>query len=93
MTDNALTPKVDGSGVWLERDGESVTLVTEHELEDAGWQYKPECELRHLDEVSDRNPTEELKRWHDEDSGHAGPFKFCYEAPCKPVRDAFEEWV
>lgn len=37
-----------------------------------------DVDFEHLDAV-----TEVLKRWHDEESGHAGPFQFCDHEPCK----------
>lgn len=95
--DFEFTTGLDGIEVtWGEH---SLTLATS-DLKEAGWEFEPNCERLHCDQGDcagctycdgDGNlPTagEALKRWHDDDSGHEGPFKFCYAEPCKAISEA-----
>lgn len=96
------TITADRTGVVLQWQGQTFEIEPE-DLEAGGWEHEPRCERDHCDDDDcpdcershaddlPGDPTEELKRWHDEQSGHPGPFVHCYEAPCKPVRDALED--
>lgn len=102
-TGDEYTITVNKDGVQLLWQGQTFE-VDSVDLEEGGWEHTPTCDENHCDagdcapcersHVEDipGDPTEALKRWHDEESGHAGPFVYCYEAPCKPVRDALEDW-
>lgn len=83
--------EIDRDGVTV-IDGDREYEVTATELKEAGWMR--ECDRFHCDDGECPEPDvvldvaaalEPLKRWHDEESGHSGPYRFCSEAPCATV--------
>lgn len=85
---------VDWQGVTIRVADGTEFAATSVELRDGGWHEDGDCTpcgLTHTSELLG-DPAEILKVWHDEESGHSGPFKFCYEAPCKSLSEALQEW-
>lgn len=76
--------------------------VDPHDLERGGWYRKcaerhcdegdcDPCERTHTEDLA-ADPNEALKRWHEERSGHTGAYRYCYEEPCRSVRDELEDF-
>lgn len=82
------TISVGRHGVTLQWQGQTFQIDDDN-LEDGGWQHEPAplyCESDHCEDHDDLDEVvENLKRWHDDESGHAGPFKFCDAEPCKGI--------
>lgn len=93
VTEDGYTFIVSPAGVTITLDGGQRLVIDSTDLEDGGWideDHIPACQRDHCGdgdcEVEAHDIIElreTLKRWRDEESGHAGPFKFCDEAPCK----------
>lgn len=90
------TLTVDKGGATLLWQGQTFE-VEASDLREGGWEFEPACERDHCDDGTcapcpycdgdgvTPPVAEMLKRWHDDESGHSGPFKFCDHEPCKGI--------
>lgn len=49
--------------------------------------------LQYDQPVPESHPIIVLERWHNDDSGHAGAFRFCDVEPCRAMRDSLEGFI
>lgn len=105
MTATTQTPEyeitVGAWGVRLHWQGQTFEIEVD-DLDNGGWVHRRDarlceqgdcdpCDRDHVDDLPPSAAWSELKRWHDEESRHAGPFKYCDEAPCRAIRTDLEE--
>lgn len=85
---------VDANGVLIK--GDEPLRIDRTDLREGGWIpadqaedvcTRDHCDTNGCDEHDLEAAREALKRWHDEEPGHLGAFRFCYSEPCKSVGD------